>query len=114
MTTPGGRAEPSSSDLRRASEENAAWLRRRGVPLLDNENGEALVTLRDAIERFESIVEQHGGDLMVDEPVKVGAKPEKPDNRLFALPTRGDDESLSAYTARVNAAADSANQGPWS
>ena len=48
------------------------------------------------------------------EPVNVGEKPEKPDNRLFALPTRGDDESLGAYTARVNAAADAANQGPWS
>lgn len=114
MTTPGGRAEPSGADLRRASEENAAWLRRRGVPLLDNEDGEALVTLREAIERFESVVERHGGDLMVDEPVKIGTKPQKPDNRAFALPTRGDDESLNAYTARVNAAADAATQGPWS
>jgi hypothetical protein len=51
---------------------------------------------------------------MVDEPVRVGEKPEKPDSRLFALPTRGDDESLGAYTARVNASADAANQGPWS
>jgi hypothetical protein len=114
MTPPEGRAEPSGADLRRAAEENAAWLARRGVPLFDNEGGEALVTLRDAIERFESVVELHGGDLMVDEPVNVGEKPEKPDNRLFALPTRGDDESLAAYTARVNAAADAANQGPWS
>jgi hypothetical protein len=114
MTPLDGRAEPSSADRHRASEENAAWLRRRGVPLLDNEGGEALVTLRDAIERFESVVELHGGDLMVDEPVRVGTKPEKPDNRVFALPTRGADESLSAYTARVNAAGDAANQGPWS
>jgi hypothetical protein len=114
MTPLDGRAEPSSADRHRASEENAAWLRRRGVPLLDNEGGEALVTLRDAIERFESVVELHGGDLMVDEPVRVGTKPENPDNRVFALPTRGADESLSAYTARVNAAGDAANQGPWS
>jgi hypothetical protein len=114
MTPFGGQAEPSGTDLRRASDENAEWLRSRGVPLLDNESGEALVTLRDAIERFESVVELHGGDLMVDEPVKVGERPERPDSRLFALPTRGDDESLGAYTARVNAAADAANQGPWS
>jgi hypothetical protein len=114
MTPLDGRAEPSGDDQRRASEENAAWLRRRGVPLFDNEGGEALVTLRDAIERFEAVVELHGGDLMVDEPVRVGEKPEKPDSRLFALPTRGDDESLGAYTARVNASADAANQGPWS
>ena len=114
MTPLGGRAEPSGADQRRASEENAAWLGRRGVPLFDNEGGEALVTLRDAIERFEAVVELHGGDLMVDEPVNIGEKPEKPDSRLFALPTRGDDESLAAYTTRVNAAADAANQGPWS
>ena len=113
MTPLDGRAEPSDADQRRAAEENAAWLRRRGVPLLDNERGEALVTLRDAIERFESVVESHGGDLMVDEPVRVGGTPQKPDNRLFALPTRGDDESLGAYTARVEAAADAADEGPW-
>ena len=114
MTPFDERAEPSRDDQRRASEENAAWLRRRGVPLFGNEGGEALVTLRDAIERFEAVVELHGGDLMVDEPVKVGEKPEKPDSQLFALPTRGDDESLNAYTARVNSAAVAATQGPWS
>lgn len=113
MTPLDERAEPSGIDQRRASEENAAWLRGRGVPLFDNESGEALVTLRDAIERFEAVVQLHGGDLMVDEPVHVGEKPEKPDSRLFALPTRGDDESLTAYTARMNAAADEANRGPW-
>ena len=114
MTPLSGRMEPSDADLRRASLENAAWLGRRGVPLFDNEGGEALVTLRDAIERFEAVVELHGGDLMVDEPVNIGEKPERPDSKLFALPTRGDDESISAYTARVNTAADAANQGPWS
>lgn len=114
MTPLGGRMEPSDVDLRRASLENAAWLGRRGVPLFDNEGGEALVTLRDAIERFEAVVELHGGDLMVDEPVNIGEKPEKPDSKLFALPARGDDEAISAYTARVNTAADAANQGPWS
>lgn len=114
MTPLDERAEPSGPDQRRVSEENIAWLRQRGVRLFDNEAGEALADLRDAIERFEAVVELHGGDLMVDEPVRIGEKPEKPDSRLFALPTRGDDESLGAYTGRVNAAADAANQGPWS
>ena len=114
MTSPGGRTESSRDDLRRASEENVAWLGTRGVRLFGNESDDALVTLREAIERFEMVVQQHGGDLVMDEPVSIGRKPEQPDNRLFALPTRGDDESLSAYTARVNAAADAANQGPWS
>lgn len=113
MTPLDGRMEPSAADQRRASDENAEWLGRRGVPLFDNESGEPLVTLRDAIERFEAVVELHGGDLMVDEPVGIGEKPQKPDSKLFALPTRGDDESLSAYTARVSAAADAANEGPW-
>ena len=114
MTAPRGRAEPSDADRRRASDETAAWLRLRGVPLHGNENDESLVILREAIERFEMVVQQHGGDLMVDEPVNVGEKPERPDNSLFALPTRRDDESISAYTSRVNAATNAANQGPWS
>lgn len=113
MTPLGGRAEPSDADLRRASDETATWLRLRGVRLFGNESGEALVTLREAIERFEAVVETHGGDLMVDEPVRRGEPPEKPDNRLFALPTRGDDESLDDYAARVDAAAKSATRGPW-
>ena len=112
MTQPGGQAESSDAFQRRASEENAAWLGRRGVRLFGDESGEALVTLREAIERFESIVEQHGGDLMVDEPVRTGQRPQKPDSPLFALPTRADDESVDDYTERVEAAADSASQGP--
>ena len=113
MTQLGRRAEPSDADRRRADEENAAWLGRRGVRLFGDESGEGLVTLREAIEQFETIVEQHGGDLMVDEPVRTGQSPQKPDNALFALPTRGDDESLGVYTERVEAATDAASQGPW-
>jgi hypothetical protein len=114
MTQPGGHFDTSDADRRRVSDEMEGWLRLRGVPLFGNESDEALVTLREAIERFEMVVQQHGGDLMVDEPVVVGRDPQKPDNRAFALPTRGDDESIAAYTARVEAAANAANQGPWS
>lgn len=113
MTQLGGQAESSDADRRRASEENAAWLDRRGVRLFGDESGEALVTLREAIERFEMVVEQHGGDLMVDEPVRTGQSPQRPDNPRFALPTRGDDESIGAYTERVDAAAETADEGPW-
>jgi hypothetical protein len=113
MTQFGGQAESSDADRRRADEENASWLGRRGVRLFGNEDGIALVTLREAIERFEVTVQRHGGDLMVDEPVRTGQSPKKPDNALFALPTRGDDETIGAYTERVEAAADAAAQGPW-
>lgn len=113
MTQPGGQAESSDADRRRASEENSAWLGRRGVQLFGNESDEALITLREAIERFEETVQQHGGDLMVDEPVRTGQSPQRPDNPLFALPTRGDDESISAYTGRVEQAVDAAGKGPW-
>jgi hypothetical protein len=113
MTQLGRQTESSDAEGRRADEENVAWLGRRGVRLFGDESGEALVTLREAIEQFELVVEQHGGDLMVDEPVRTGQSPQKPDNELFALPTRGDDESLDAYTERVEVATDAASQGPW-
>lgn len=112
MTNPGGQMDSSERDRRHASEEHARWLGRRGVRLDGDEDGEALVTLREAIEQFEAMVEEHGGDLMVDEPVHTGQSPRQPDNSAFALPTRADDESIDAYTERVIAATEAAEQGP--
>jgi len=112
MTTTSGQMDPSERERRRAQEEHARWLGRRGVRLDGDEDGEELVNLREAIEQFEAVVEEQGGDLMVDEPVHLGQSPSQPDNHAFALPTRSDDESIEAYTERVIAAAEAAEQGP--
>ena len=107
--------DPERRDERaRAAAEARDRLRSRGVVVSDRDSADDLSRLIDAVEGFEAAVEKHGGDLMVDEPVNIGEKPEKPDSNLFALPTRGDDESISVDTARGNSAADAANQGPWS
>ena len=97
----------------RIARDIAGRLFQRGVDVRDDDSGDDITAIEEEVERFESLVQAHGGDLMVDEPVGIGEKPQKPDSKLFALPTRGDDESLSAYTARVSAAADAANEGPW-
>lgn len=112
MTNPGGQVDAAERDRRHAMEEHARWLGRRGVRLNGDENDQALVDLREAIEQFEAVVEEQGGDLMVDEPVHLGQSPSQPDHHAFALPTRRDDESIAAYTERVIAATEAAEQGP--
>ena len=88
-----------------AAGEIAVQLRRRGVHLTGRETDEELVDLLDAIEAFESAVEGAGGDLMLDEPVAGSDAPLQPDDAAFALPSRGEHESVSAYIGRLDAAA---------
>lgn len=74
-------------------------LRRRGVTLTGSEKDEDLATLLEAVERFEAVVESHGGDLMVDD-----LKSSRPDDSHFVLPRRGHAESTMAYVARIDEA----------
>jgi hypothetical protein len=74
-------------------------LRRRGVTLTGTEKNEDLATLLEAVERFEAVVEAHGGDLMVDD-----LKSSRPDDRHFVLPRRRHTESTMAYVARIDEA----------
>jgi hypothetical protein len=92
-----GRDERSASEA-----EVADRLRRRGVALDGREADEALVTLLEAVEAFERVVEQRGGDLMVDEP--VDREVSQPDNQAFVLPRRQAHETIDAFTARVREA----------
>src|SRR4051812_21204987 len=50
----------------RAREEIEDQLRSRGIKLHATDGDEEIEDLLDAIERFEEVVESHGGDLMVD------------------------------------------------
>ena len=98
------RADTSTADTRRNSEEVAGRLAARGIDVSSDENPETLVRLLEAVESFERNVQRKGGDLMVDEP--VGSKPvRQPDNAAFVLPRRGDDESIAQYTERIGQAA---------
>jgi len=75
-------------------------LRHRGIALTGSEKPDELADLLSAVERFESAVEAHGGDLMVDD-----LKSSRPDDRHFVLPRRAQAESVRAYMVRIDEAA---------
>lgn len=79
--------------------EIADRLRRRGIVLTGKEKPDELADLLSAVERFESAVEAHGGDLMVDD-----LKSTRPDDRHFVLPRRGQAESVRDYIVKIDEA----------
>jgi hypothetical protein len=83
-----------------AAAEIGARLRRRGVALTGAEHPEELAELIAAVERFESAVEAHGGDLMVDD-----LRSAEPDDPHFVLPRRTAAERIRDYVARIDEAA---------
>src|SRR6266705_4206091 len=83
-----------------AAAEVTARLRGRGIALTGAENPEDLVDLLSAVDRFEAVVEAHGGDLMVDD-----LKSSEPDDRHFVVPRRGHGETVRAYVVRIDEAA---------
>jgi hypothetical protein len=91
-----------SEELRRVMRQTADRLRARGVTLTGHESSDELVSLLDAVERFEMATEARGGDLMMDEPPE-GSTPQ-PDDVHFALPRRGQGESVASYLGRLDAA----------
>ena len=100
----------SGRDERRRVESEVAFrLRSRGVHLTGRETDDELVQLLDAVERFERVVERHGGDLMVDEPMDSDQARE-PDDRRFVLPRRADGETVSVFVSRIAEATDRASR----
>ncbi len=84
----------------RAAAEVAARLRQRGIALTGAERPDDLANLLSAVERFEGVVEAHGGDLMVDD-----LKSSQPDDSHFVVPRRGHGETVRAYVVRIDEAA---------
>jgi hypothetical protein len=109
-TRPASAERGAGEDERqRAGTEIASRLRQRGVQLSGTETDEELVSLLEAVERFETVVEKHGGDLMMDEPVRTG-RPIEPDNAAFVLPARAANESIASFIGRIIDAAVRAGQ----
>ena len=86
--------------LAAANMEVADRLRHRGIVVTGRERSEDLADLLSAVERFEGVVEAHGGDLMVDDLTSS-----QPDDPHFVLPERERGESLLDYVGRIEAAA---------
>jgi hypothetical protein len=92
--------DPQQDEERaRAAAEVATRLRQRGIALTGAERPDDLVDLLSAVERFEAVVEAHGGDLMVDD-----LKSSRPDDRHFVVPRRGHGETVRAYVGRIDEA----------
>jgi hypothetical protein len=84
---------------RSAAAEVTSRLRSRGIAVTGAEPAEDLVDLLSAVERFEAVVEAHGGDLMVDD-----LKSSRPDDRHFVVPRRAPSEAVRAYIGRIDEA----------
>src|SRR2546428_2425222 len=93
------RYDEEAEERAAAGAEVAARRRSRGMALTGAEKPDELADLLSAVERFESAVEAHGGDLMVDD-----LKSSRPDDRHFVLPRRGEAESARAYMVRIGGA----------
>ena len=102
MPQPGSSPRDDDSEITRVSQDIAYRLRRRGVAVRDGESPEEIVNLLEGVEAFEQAVMSKGGDLMVDEPPRRGTV--QPDDPDFLLPKRADDESVSDYLERLDAA----------
>jgi hypothetical protein len=103
------RSEEWHPDVARVSQEIASRLRGRGIAVHDADSPDDLMRVLEEVERFEQVVQDAGGDLMVDEPPRHGAP--QPDDSRFLLPRRGDDESLPNYLRRLATATQTARTG---
>ena len=87
------------AERNRIARDIAGRLFLRGVDVRDDDSGDDITAIEEEVERFENLVQAHGGDLMVDEPPR-GQKG-RPDDARFRLPLRNADESASAYVERL-------------
>jgi hypothetical protein len=88
-------------ERRRVAQETIARLTARGIMLTGRESPDELADLISAVENFEQEVDDHGGDLMVDD-----LRSTEPDDPHFVLPARHTGEGIGSYIARIDEAAD--------
>ncbi len=93
------RYDEEAEERAAAVAEVAARLRNRGIAVTGAEGPADLADLLSAVERFETAVEAHGGDLMVDDLKSV-----QPDDSHFVVPRRGHGEAVRAYIGRIDEA----------
>jgi hypothetical protein len=91
--------DEQDDEIARVTDEIAARLRARGIAVHDGDSPDDVVRLLESLEAFESAVETHGGDLMIDEPPSGNS--DEPDDPHFLLPTRSADESATSYLERL-------------
>ena len=97
-------------DVWRVSRDYADRLTTLGIRLTGTERPQELLDMVEAVDRFESAVESHGGDLMMDEG--PGGRTAEPDDPHFALPVRTEHESVAGYLDRLARATDEVRRHP--
>ncbi len=93
-----------NEEMQRVSADVAHRLAGLGITLDGTETPNELVSIQEAVERFEVAVESRGGDLMVDEGPE--GRTREPDEPHFALPRRADAEPVAHYVERLVMATD--------
>ncbi len=101
-----GRDPARAADLERATANTASRLHDREIELSGSETSEQLVDLLSAVEGFEAMVAQRGGDNMSNAPDSAD-----PENAAYVLPKRRQGEPIGAYTWRIREAAERLEQG---
>ncbi len=95
-----GTLDPHRVEQRKAvAAEIAARLGERGITVSGAERPDDIADLLAAVERFEAVVEAHGGDLMVDD-----LESSQPDDTHFVIPRRTRGEAVRAYIGRIDEA----------
>ena len=96
--------DEGKAELERAMEHTRERLESLFIRLDGRETSQELVSIEEAVDRFEVAVESAGGDLMVDEgPTRDAIQPDDPH---FVLPPREAGESVASYLERLAAATD--------
>jgi hypothetical protein len=95
-----GERSADREELLRATESVIARLTERKVSVFGGESPEELVTLLEAVERFEAFRAARGGDSFTNTPGSA-----EPDDPRFVLPERRETESAREYIRRVDEAA---------
>lgn len=100
MTTPDQNDPRAKDELRRATIHSADILRKRGILLTGKEMPGELADLQSAVERFEKVVRDLGGDSFTDSPLSSD-----PDDPELVIPERREGEAVTAYIQRIDNAA---------
>jgi hypothetical protein len=90
-----------AEERRHTRDELEARLRERRINLTGDESDDEILLIVNAVETFEGRLAQLGDDSYVNTP-----ESSQPDDEQLVLPRRLDDESASAYAARVVGAAE--------
>jgi hypothetical protein len=85
-----------ADERRRDVAEAVVYLRSRRIEIPEDESPHGVVRLLSAVQQFENAVKERGGVVMI-----AGVTSRRTSKTRFMLPARRDDETVTAFAARV-------------